>query len=48
VLFHTSLLEPQKSETIYFVAPATPGEYAYICSFPGHAQLMRGTMRVTK
>ena len=48
VLYHTALLEPQKSETIYFEAPTTPGEYAYICSFPGHAQLMRGTMRVTR
>ena len=48
VLAHTALLEPQKSETIYFEAPTTPGEYTYICSFPGHASLMRGTMRVMR
>ena len=48
VLAHTALLEPQKSETIYFEAPSTPGEYTYICSFPGHASLMRGTMRVMR
>jgi azurin len=46
VLFHTALLEPQKSEAIYFEAPTTPGEYTYICSFPGHWATMVGTMRV--
>jgi azurin len=46
VLHHTALIEPQKSETIYFEAPQVPGDYAYICSFPGHAFLMKGTMRV--
>ena len=46
VLFHTALLEPQKSEAIYFVAPTTPGEYTYICTFPGHYVTMQGTMRV--
>jgi len=46
VLFHTAMLEPQKSETIYFVAPTTPGEYTYVCTFPGHYVTMQGTMRV--
>jgi len=46
VLYHTALLEPQKSEPIYFVAPATPGEYTYVCTFPGHYITMQGTMRV--
>jgi azurin len=46
VLYHTALLEPQKSESIYFEAPTTPGEYQYICSFPGHWVTMVGTMRV--
>jgi azurin/glucose/arabinose dehydrogenase len=46
VLFHTSLLEPQKSESIYFVAPSVPGEYTYVCTFPGHYVTMQGTMRV--
>ena len=35
VLYHTALLEPQKSETIYFEAPTTPGEYTV------HLQLSR-------
>ena len=46
VLYHTALLEPQKSEAIYFVAPTTPGEYTYVCTFPGHYITMQGTMRV--
>lgn len=46
VLYHTALLEPQKSESIYFVAPTTPGEYSYVCTFPGHYLTMQGTMRV--
>src|SRR5919112_4776405 len=46
VLYHTALLEPQKSEAIYFVAPSTPGEYTYVCTFPGHYVTMQGTMRV--
>ena len=46
VLFHTAMLEPQKSEAIYFVAPTTPGEYTYVCTFPGHYLTMQGTMRV--
>ena len=46
VLFHTAMLEPQKSESIYFVAPTTPGDYTYVCTFPGHYVTMQGTMRV--
>lgn len=48
VLFHTALLEPKKSEAIYFEAPSVPGEYTYLCSFPGHGLVMQGTMRVRR
>jgi azurin len=48
VLFHTAIVAPQHSETIYFEAPTTPGDYPYLCSFPGHALLMQGTMRVVR
>jgi azurin len=47
VLFHTKLTGPGASDTIYFVAPA-PGEYTYVCTIPGHAQVMRGVLKVTK
>jgi len=48
VLFHTAIIAPQQSETIYFEAPAATGAYTYICSFPGHAIVMQGTMHVTR
>ncbi|WP_162340200.1 plastocyanin/azurin family copper-binding protein [Cyclobacterium salsum] len=46
VLYHTNILSPETSETIYFEAPAVPGEYTYVCTFPGHAYVMQGIMRV--
>jgi azurin len=46
VLYHTALLEPNRSETIFFRAPTTPGDYTYLCSFPGHGFVMRGTLHV--
>jgi azurin len=46
VLFHTALLQPGTREHIYFTAPETPGDYPYVCTFPGHAFTMRGTMHV--
>lgn len=46
VLFHTALTQPESSDTIYFIAPTTPGDYDYICSFPGHSTLMKGVLRV--
>ncbi len=46
VLFYTSLLQPNKSETIYFTAPDKPGDYPFVCTYPGHYIVMRGIMRV--
>ena len=46
VLFHTSLLEPDSSESIYFIAPTKPGEYMFLCTYPGHASVMRGILKV--
>lgn len=48
VLFHTKLLGPTEKETIYFVAPSQPGEYQYVCTYPGHFVIMRGILKVTK
>jgi azurin len=47
VLFHTRLTGPGASDSIYFVAPA-PGDYTFVCTVPGHAQIMRGVLHVTK
>jgi azurin len=46
VLYHTALTQPDSTDTIYFIAPTSPGDYDYICSFPGHSVLMNGIMRV--
>jgi len=46
VLFHTSLVNPEGSETLKFKVPASPGNYPYICSFPGHWRIMNGVMKV--
>jgi putative membrane-bound dehydrogenase-like protein len=46
VLFHTSLVNPEGSETLRFKVPATTGNYPYICSFPGHWRIMNGVMKV--
>lgn len=45
ILFHTKLLQPNETETIEFTAPAA-GDYPYLCTFPGHAVLMNGVMKV--
>ena len=48
VLFHTNLLQPNSSEAIFFIAPEKPGSYTFICTYPGHASLMQGTLEVVK
>lgn len=46
VLYHTTLLTPNSNDVIYFEAPTEPGDYEYVCTFPGHAASMRGILRV--
>jgi azurin len=46
IIVHTKLLMPGQSETLEFTAPAEKGDYPYICSFPGHAIMMNGVMKV--
>lgn len=48
VLYHTKLLQPNSSETIFFTAPEKPGDYTYECSVPGHFYFMQGIMKVVK
>jgi azurin len=48
VILKSSLLYIGKNELIKFKAPATTGDYPYVCSFPGHWRLkMEGVMTVT-
>ncbi len=47
VLAHSKLLGPGESETVTFNAPYIPGDYLYLCSFPGHySQGTKGFMTV--
>ncbi len=48
ILAATKLLEPGQTETIKMKAPGQPGEYEFVCTFPGHAVLMWGTLSVMK
>ena len=46
VLFYTDITDPGDSFSIHFNAPSAPGEYPYICTFPGHWLIMNGVMVV--
>ena len=46
VLVATSLVQAGRREALTFTAPGDPGEYPYVCTFPGHWLRMNGTMVV--
>ena len=46
VLCYSRMLDPGKKTIVYFNAPKEPGRYTYLCTFPGHSQLMRGVLVV--
>lgn len=46
ILAKTKLLNPGESDKIEFTAPSKPGEYPYICTFPGHYPMMKGIFTV--
>ena len=48
VLFHTNIIDPGGSETIYFVAPDKAGDYHFVCTYPGHYAAMQGLLKVVK
>jgi azurin len=48
VIYHTNLIQPGSSETIYFAAPSKPGNYTIVCTYPGHAMIMQATLKVVK
>ncbi|MFK7768366.1 MAG: c-type cytochrome [Mariniblastus sp.] len=48
VLFATDMVPSEKQARVTFTAPANPGEYPYVCTFPGHWMRMYGVMVVTK
>jgi len=48
VLYSTPLLMIDQSYTLRFTAPKEPGDYPYVCTYPGHWRSMKGIMKVTK
>ena len=47
VLQATPLVAPNSKAELTFTAPAAPGAYPFICTFPGHWRVMRGVLIVT-
>lgn len=48
ILAHsTKLIGIGQLDLIEFTAPTTPGDYPYLCTFPGHWRLMNGVLKVT-
>ncbi len=48
IIAHTKLIGGGESTSITFDAPAEPGEYPFLCSFPGHFAIMQGIFMVTE
>jgi azurin len=48
VLFATKMIGPQEIYTLSFTVPAQPGNYPFICTFPGHWRMMNGILKVEK
>lgn len=46
VLASSGMVGPKKEREMFFEAPQEPGDYLYLCTFPGHSTLMRGTLKV--
>ena len=46
VIAHTKLTGGGESDTIEFNAPSAPGEYPFLCTFPGHFAIMKGKLIV--
>ena len=48
VLWATPLVNPGGKYTLTFKTPSVPGDYPYLCTFPGHWRIMKGILRITK
>ncbi|RTZ67855.1 MAG: hypothetical protein DSZ35_05570 [Verrucomicrobia bacterium] len=46
VLHATRMVAPLSATALRFTAPKEPGDYPYICTFPGHWIIMKGVMVV--
>jgi azurin len=46
VLAYTPLVESDGRVKVVFKAPIVPGNYPFLCTFPGHWRIMNGVMKV--
>lgn len=47
VLWSISVVDQGASKVLQFTVPKVLGDYPYVCTYPGHGQIMFGSMRVT-
>ena len=47
IIASSKLVDYKNEAILEFEAPAKPGDYPFVCTFPGHHILMRGMMKVT-
>jgi putative membrane-bound dehydrogenase-like protein len=48
IIASTPLVNPGQTVRLKFVVPDQPGDYPFVCTFPGHWRLMTGVMKVVK
>ena len=46
IVANTPLVNPEQTYRLIFTAPAQPGDYPFVCTFPGHWRIMNGVMKV--
>lgn len=46
IVAHTIVVNPGESHTVHFNAPTSAGKYPFLCTYPGHWQVMRGVLLV--
>ena len=46
VLAYTDIVEPKREFTVFVRAPDKPGNYPFLCTFPGHWMVMNGQLVV--
>jgi lysophospholipase L1-like esterase/uncharacterized cupredoxin-like copper-binding protein len=48
VLHWIPVVDPHSTAELVFTAPAVPGDYVYVCTYPGHWTTMNGIMKVVQ
>ena len=46
IIAYCYVIEPARTHVTYFLAPEKRGTYPFMCTFPGHWQIMKGKMVV--